>query len=298
MKKISKLAMMTSLAMGATFLPAHAALDSTYAANDVMLGFRAATSTGATTTLMFNLGSAATYRDATSNILNIGTIGSLLNTTYGVGGGDASQWYERTNLWAGFISATNGVNIDDSGGVPIASQTTDYNSTIYVSTRRTATGTVGAANSTTPGNSIALDAQVGGGYITALGGTFDTYDSGGIYNQAASTTNGWNSYVTGSNSVDFSTFNIEAAFTAGNRGSFGAAGTVEQIWDFYRVANFPNTDVNYGKGIYQGSFTLNSAGDVSYIAAVPEPSTTMLMGLGFAGVFFVMRRRFNRAALA
>ena len=294
MKKLSKLALMTSLAMGATFLPAQAALDTTYNANDILFGFRAATGQGNDVTLIFNLGAASIYRDTTSNILNIANIGTNLSTAYNDGG---TAWDDRINLWAGFVSATNGINIDDSGGTPIASQTTDYNSTIYVSTRRTAIGTVGSANSTRPGNSIPLDAVTFGSAVGDLGGTFSTYQSGGIFNRGTGDTNTWNSYVTGSGSADFLQYNVEAAFTATDRGTFGAAGTVEQIWDFYRVANFPNTDADSGKGIYQGSFTIDNSGNISFIA-VPEPNTIglLLAGLGFAG--WVSRRRASRESLS
>lgn len=286
MKYITKPLLASCVAIGLTAAPALAVIDTTFSPNDVILGFRAASGNGTSTTIMVNVGSATTFRDATTNMLNIANIGSALSSAYD------STWYDRTNLWAGFVSATNGQNVDNSGGVPIASQTTDYNSTIYVSTRRTSTGTVGLAQSTAPGNTIALDAQVIGGYINTLGDTFNTISTNGVYNGASSVTNSWNSYMTGSNTADFaSAYNVEAAFTVGDRGIFGAAGTVEQMWDFYRVAQFPGSDPDAGKGLYQGTFTLNNSGDVSFIAAVPEPSTYALIALTGILYFFVNKRR-------
>lgn len=289
MKLINKYVLATIVALGFAIAPTMAQ-DATFNANDVLLGFRAASGNGTSTTIMVNLGPASAYRDATSNFVNFVNIGSILSTAYD------SNWYERTNLWAGFVSATNGTNDDDTGGVPIASQTTDYNSTIYVSTRRTATGAVGSANSTRPGNIIALNAQNMGGLINTLGNTFDANDTAGVYNGSSSVTNLWNTSMTGSNGADIGgNYNVEAAFTVGDRGTFGAAGTVEQMWDFYRVAQFPVADANAGKGLYQGTFTLNSSGQVSFVA-VPEPSTYALLALGAGVVFFAIRRRNKQTA--
>ena len=285
MKLIHKHVLATAVALGFAVSPSMAQIDTTFNANDVLLGFRAASGTGTSTTIMVNLGAASIFRDATANKVNFVNIGSILSTAYD------SNWHDRTNLWAGFVSATNGTNVDNSGGVAIASQTTDFNSTIYVSTRRTATGTVGNAQSTKPGNSVALDAQYIGLQATTLGNKFGTESASGVYNGASNVTNLWNTFMTGSITADFdSQYNIEAPFTSGNRGTFGAAGTVEQMWDFYRVAQFPGTDADSGKGLYQGTFTLNSSGEVSFIV-VPEPSTYALLALGAGAVLLVARRR-------
>jgi hypothetical protein len=159
-------------------------------------------------------------------------------------------------------------------------------------------GTVGNATSVRPGNDIPLDAQGMGSSINTLGGTFSTISASGVYNGSSSVTNSWNTYMTGSNTADFNeSYNVEAAFTSGNRGSFGAAGTVEQMWDFYRVAQFPNEAMS-GVGIYEGTFTLNSSGDVSFIAAaaVPEPSTYAMMGIACVAAAFHFFRRKKKTA--
>lgn len=291
MKLLTKHVLATAVALGFAIAPTMAQIDTTFNANDVLLGFRAAGGNGTTTTIMVNLGAASTFRDATTNMVNFVNIGSILSTAYD------SNWYERTNLFAGFVSATNGTNVDNApGGVAIANQTTDYNSTIYVSTRRTSgTAAVGTAGSTRPGNTIALDAQVIGGKINTLGLTFDANDTNGVYNGSSNVTNLWNTYMTGSTAADFAAYNVEAAFTVGNAGTFGDAGTVEQKWDFYRVAQFPQADADAGKGLYQGTFTLNDAGQVSFIT-VPEPSTYALLALGAGVVFMAIRRRSKQTA--
>jgi hypothetical protein len=294
----------TLVALGIAVMPANAAVDSTWDANDVILGFRAGSgTTGAGSTLLVNLGSAASYRDTTANINSIANLGSIIDSVYGTTAGSGSAWYERTDLWAGFISATNGTPSDNSGGVAIASQTTDYNSTIYVSTRRTAAGTLGSASSTKPGNSIALDPQPAGGLIDVLRAntaskddvTGDSNATAGIALIASGQTSSWNSYVSGSTATDFSLFNIESAFTSGVRfASFGGVSNVEQAWDFYRVAKYAETDADSGKGIFQGTFTLDQNGGVDFIvtsAAVPEPSTYMMSGLALAIGAYLFRRK-------
>jgi hypothetical protein len=296
----------TLVALGIAVMPANAAVDSTWDANDVILGFRAGTGTiGAGSTLLVNLGSAASYRDTVANINSIANLGSVIDSVYGTTAGSGSAWYERTDLWAGFVSATNGQPSDNSGGTAIASQTTDYNSTIYVSTKRNATGTLGSASSTRPGNSSALDAQAAGALIDlVLQNTAskdnvagDSNATAGIAVITSGQVNSWNDQATGSTSADFGVFNIETAFTSGVRfASFGGVSNVEQAWDFYRVATYPVTDADAGKGIYQGTFTLDQNGGVDFIVtAVPEPSTYALIAL--TGVFYLFVNRRRKAKL-
>jgi len=288
----------TLVALGIAVMPANAAVDGTWDANDVILGFRAATgTTGATSTLLVNLGSAASYRDTTANINSIANLGSIIDSVYG------SAWYERTDLWAGFVSATNGQPSDNSGGTAIASQTTDYNSTIYISARRSAAGTLGSASGTRPGNSSPLDAQSAGALIDVLrqntaskdGAAGDSNVTAGIAVITSGQTNSWNDFTTGSTAADFGVFNIESAFTSGVRfASFGGVSNVEQAWDFYRVAAYPGTDADAGKGIYQGTFTLDQNGGVDFIvttAAVPEPSAVMMSVVGIAFGAYLFRRK-------
>jgi len=283
----------TLVALGIAVMPANAATDPTWNANDVILGFRAENATtGAATNLLVNLGAATTYRDAVSNINSIANLGSTISSVYG------ANWYDRTDLWAGFVSATNGTNIDNNtGNIAIASQTTDYNSTIYVSTARTSQGTEGVAGSTQPGNPVAINSQSSGLQIKTLTTTIANNDTSGIgvAQLSSGLTNSWNTYVTGSSSVDFGVFDIESNFASGVLySSFGGVNNVEQAWDFYRIAKFDVTDSDSGKGLFQGTFTLDQNGGVDFIvtsAAVPEPSTFLMSGLGLAfGAYFIRRR--------
>jgi len=287
MKITRKIAILAVAGLSLVTMTAQAQLDTTFNYNDVLFGFRASSGNGTSTQLVFNLGSAQSFRDATANRVNFANIGSSLSSTY-----DA-DWFNRTNLFAGFIAATNGTNSDNSGDTGVGSGVgqTDPNSTIYVSRSRTSVGTVGSAQGSTPGGTIALDPQAAGLAINSLGSTFNTNQSGGQASLPTATANGWATNVTASNAADFGTFNIEAAFTSGNF-TFGSAGTVERMWDFYRVPNFGETT---GVGQFQGTFTINSSGDVSFIA-VPEPSTYALLGLGAIVGFIAYRRRLQKTA--
>ena len=297
----------TLVALGIAVMPANAAVDGTWDANDVILGFRAATgTTGASSTLLVNLGSATTYRDATANINSIANLGSIIDSVYGTTAGSGTAWHQRADLWAGFVSATNGVNVDNNtGNVAIASQTTDYNSTIYVSTRRTSAGVEGRAQSTRPGNASPLNSQTSGAVIATMFNIVsnadntgaDSNNTSGIAILSSSTTNSWNQYVGGSSSNDFGVFNIESNFDSVNNlafTSFGGVNNVAQAWDFYRVARYDTTDINYGKGLFQGTFTLDQNGGVDFTvtsAAVPEPSTYMMSGLALAIGAYLFRRK-------
>ena len=90
--------------------------------------------------------------------------------------------------------------------------------------------------------------------------------------------------------------------TAGNHGTFGSAGTAEFNLDLYRmlaratggspIAN--QVDGPLRSGSYEGTFTINSGGSVSFqaISAVPEPSGALALGLigTVAGLGYRRRR--------
>jgi hypothetical protein len=171
--------------------------------------------------------------------------------------------------------------------------------------KRSASGTLGTGSGTRPGNSSALDAQAAGALIDlVLQNTAskdnvagDSNATAGIAVITSGQTNSWNEQATGSTAADFGVFNIETNFATGVRFlSFGGVSNVEQAWDFYRVAAYPGTDANAGKGIYQGTFTLDQNGGVDFIVtAVPEPSTYALIAL--TGVFYLFVNRRRKAKL-
>lgn len=273
-----------------------AAFDTTYNPGDILLGFKTVSGTGATTNIIVNLGSATTYRDASGDILNIGNIGSLLSSTYG------ANWADSTGLFMGAITGNNSNPTDNSGSVGAG---VDPNSTAYLTARRNVIGTAGVANSTRPGNNVPLDGSVQPliqQYENiALAFLNQDTDSNGIVEMSSATTNGWSTYVTGTTGSDFSTFNIERGFAAGSMGTFGAAGSIENAIDLYRMPEFATQpgQGEDGRGEYLGTFTIDSAGNISFIAdftAVPEPSTAL--GFGLVSMLGLALRRNRKVAVA
>lgn len=275
MKKTLTLAAIAAAALAGS---SAMAFDSVYNPGDIILGFKTTTGTGATTNILVNLGAATQFRDAGGDILNIGNVGSLLSSTYGAG------WADATGLNIGIIGANNSNPINNSGSVAPGE---DPNSTVYLSARRNTIGTAGSASSTRPGNTIPLDGSVQplAASFSQFAVTFNAAAVDGVLSQSSATTNGWSQFVTGGAQNDFSTFNIERAFTAGSFGTLGAAGSIENALDLYRLPEFapPGED---GRGQYVGTFTINSLGQIDFIA-VPEPATagvfglTALLGLAF-----------------
>ena len=94
---------------------------------------------------------------------------------------------------------------------------------------------------------------------------------------------------------------VEATF---NTGTFGTMGGVaaESALDLYRILATTNpigTVISEGvttpgDGSYEGTFVIDSAGSVSYIAPVPEPATVSLLGV--SAVLGLVRRRRTRGA--
>ncbi len=297
------------LSAGASFAQA---IDSNFNANDLILGFRAASgSPGAANVLMINLGSASLYKDANinnANFLNFANIGSQLQTTFGTGIG-AGNWYERTDLFGSFASAINGTTADNNAAnlsITVQNSTlgtgVEFNSTIYISSVRSAPGAVGSSNSTIPGGVAPAPGQlatnVAGSNILAVGtGAFTTNQVGGVATVASGGVNNWNSTGNVGNGVDWGIFNTEGSFGS-NLGSFGGATDVAQYWDLYRLARWgtasspsqPTVDPLSGRGFFQGTLTLSQNGDVSYLV-VPEPTSMLLVSLGLGALALSRRRR-------
>lgn len=132
-----------------------------------------------------------------------------------------------------------------------------------------------------------LDA-VGGYDITGIGGTFggNTITSLVINplqpNHSTSTTFTWDNVLFPSGVRAFDRYGV--AFTT-------SAGTFN-VFDAIADGGTTNTSTPYGLII--GSTGAETFGTGTLTAAVPEPSTWMMMILGFCGVGFVMYRRNKR----
>ena len=291
----SKTSLFALAVLAAVAISASQARAATYNAGDLIMGFRATGGIGSSSNLLVNLGSAITFRDLTStNILNITNIGTDLSNTFGTGAGNGVEWYNRTDLSFGvvgvFSSASSGAV---TSGDPVR--------TLYASQTRTAAGTLGSANSATPGSPTAISSTNQGnsaGNMISLASTF-TNATASLNNSSvaviSATGNTWTNYTSGT--TDFSAFNpgVEQTFTASawSTGTFGTATNVEGAVDLYRVLNTATGASPTGTahvGSYEATFVINQSGQVS-VSAVPEPSTYALFGLGAAAIVFAVRRR-------
>ncbi len=255
----------------------------TYSAGDLLMGFVAGSGTGADQTLVVNLGPAATFRDAYDTGVfstNIKTIGTQLNTQFG------ATWFDRTDLYISLFASTASDTIGDTlvNGDPFR--------TLYVSkSRLTETGSASlftiASNTAITGTSSQI-VSTSGVYAGAIA------DPSGvaIIPDAANTLDKFTKPVA-SNSFTNLNGGIEQAFAAGSWGTFGLAGTVEAALDLQRLQAVNNVAGQYDFGVtpirrgdYTGTFTINNAGAISF---VPEPTTTLVMGL--TGLAALLRRR-------
>ena len=290
--------LLTTLVVAGISMAALPAKAATFAAGDLLVGFRATAGTGSATNLIVNIGSSSTLRDnntTSTSLINLGnSVGTALYDTYG------SDWATRTDLWWGVI----GVRDTNPFGAVTAG---DPNNTLYFSAPQTLSGSpvIGQQKSTftTAISDTTIDA-VGNKFSTVqaafAGDTLSTTYNSGRAVAIGTGTSSWQTsgYATGSTGTDFSTSrNVEAAVGT-------AAGSV---LDLYRVLNGnPNslstasiaeTGFVAGKGQWQGTVSLSSAGVISFdpvTAAVPEPSRALFLACGLSSLF-LRRRRAVRA---
>jgi hypothetical protein len=288
--QIKALALSAAALCGITVTPAMAQ-NPNYAPGDVVLFFQ---QFGGSNTVALNVGAATTFRDATANILNIASIGSLLsNGTTGFG----SSWYDTSSLWwgaAGVFNNSTSTSVQTNG---------DPGRTLYASAARTALGTEGTASSNpwVVGSTGAM--TTGANNITAQNNRLETQsltttlvegtgssniDNQNLFNILGTPTNSFATFASGG---------VMGNFGAGSFGNFGGV-AAEGALDLYRIlaTTAPvGTVIEPGDvvrtGSYQGSFVIDNGGSVSFIVApVPEPTTmgaTLVLGCIAAG----MRRR-------
>jgi hypothetical protein len=271
---------------------AHAA---TYTAGDLLLGFVASGGTGSDSTLVVNLGSAATFRDAFdsgTNSTSILTIGSQLTSQFGI------NWYERSDLYVSFFGTT------DPSATPGNNTLTnlDPTRTLYASQARSAADPLGSASSA--GWSIATNTAMTDSSKamadTSLTYAASTAAASGVAIIADSNSNTLDEFTRPTSNDSFNSFNggIEQTFGAGIWGAYGAAGNFEAALDLYRIQARSNVPGQYGsgedirEGAYAGTFTIDQNGGVSYFATapVPEPGSALMLSLASAGLLFRRRR--------
>ena len=274
--------LLTTLVVAGITAFASQASATTYVAGDLLLGFRASGGTGASSNLIVNLGQADTvYRDATSNILSVVDIGTLLTSTYGAG------WDTRADLFWGVVgvrsSAPSGAAVD---GDPVR--------TIYATAAQTGTPVPGESGNSTPWNvSGGTTRATIASNIVGFAGNFDAA-SAAVTNTAVMPNNvgsTWSTQNNGTNSFGF------AGVVEDNFGG-GAAGAA---LDLYRILNTNTgaspTNPTVGLGVWEGTFTISDTGVVGFsVTSVPEPSRALLAGLGLAGIAFRRRRTVKKTA--
>jgi len=264
----------TMIAAGMVTTTAHAV---SYTAGDLLLGFRATGGTGANTDYVIDLGSASTFRDATSSF-SIGSFGTDLSAIYGAG------WATRSDLlWSVIGGGLSG----------------DGTNTVYASAAETVFGThanplTRFSNSAQAGVVTKISNTAGvstGGY---LGGS-TSFNSNPLSNGSAvaedqTAANPWAQYQFGFGSpANTSAFGLYAS--PGIEGSFANGAAVSAL-DLYRMATSTTAGL---PGTYVGTFTINTSGQGTF-NVVPEPSSALMLGLGTAFLGFVRRRR--QAALS
>ena len=222
----------------------------------LILGFQSSTENEV---YLVNLGTAATYRDATSNISipTISNLGTDLANKFGSG------WASRTDLFWGIVGTTKSVG----------ALTSDPAKTNYVSVQEPTPGTQATGPALSSGDTGNVRANINLIYAD-LANVTPTSGSGGFAGYAAKTATQWdeqtaNGFATG--------VNVQGS---------GTGGIVAKSLDLFRV------DGTSQATSYEGTFSINSSGVVSYansITAAPEPSRALLLGLAMGGV--VLRRR-------
>jgi len=275
----------------AAILPGEANAAS-YSIGDLFLAFDANAGQGANETLVVNLGAASGFRDlgdAGTTQLNYLDVGTQLSTQFGSG------WADRTDLRMHLYGSTGADTIGDDllRGDPF--QTT------YVG--RGTRATIDAAITLATQNVASASAlQTASSRINAAAGSYGngtvTADSAGAAIIPNSIANSPDEFIRPTVSTAFGAWSsgVDQAFAAGNRGTsfigIGLVGTIEGFLDMYRVQGRNDVAGQYGEGAavrtgdYQGSFLINTAGQVSF---VPEPSSSAVLGL--VGLLALSRRR-------
>lgn len=252
-----------------------AAQNPNYAPGDLVLFFQ---KVGDDDVVYANLGNAATrFRGAAagadaSNQVNFLNINAELVAAFG------ANWASDPNLYAGLCavwgtSTTSNTLLDG-----------DPHRTLYVSSARGGEGSVGAANSTAWDLSLAGNTAMTSGSqgITSNNSALEANHTTAvaISTKELSTIDDQNKINGGVQDPAFQgTFagGVQQVGSASSWGSFGAAGNVEFALDLYRILakNTISGQVagDLRVGSYEGTVTLNSSGQVSFIAQGSAPSS-------------------------
>jgi hypothetical protein len=260
-----------ALLLAGLALPSYAQVSS----GNLVIGFEAATgSTGATTNLEVDLGGASLFSSAASGTYTIGNLSADLTSIYG------ANWNTRADLAFGIIG----------GG----------SSTLYASSSHDSTQSPipawtqkSAGFYTTPNSKIA--SLYGPGIQGSFGNALDATSLADI-----------NSQVSSLGSYHLQGISTLAADPGSYSGTKGSASPFAMSWASTTGVVFTTTPSGAtggtgvadlykmiggsGNGTLLGTFSLDSAGILSFTTPIPEPSTYAMI-LGVAALGFVMLRR-------
>lgn len=272
----------------------------------LVLGFQnPGGATGSTQIVYVNLGNVNWYRGphasytgttaSPGSFTTITNIGSLLSAQFG------SSWFDTTTLWVSAMAA-RGVSSLDSTTL----QTGDPALTFYAGRQRSVLGTPGEVSSTpivvagvsqSQARIQVLRNELTGTIVGDDGPATKVLTTGTSFLEEDGYLEIFSAAGLQLQSPAFGDIagGIQGNFGAGSLGTFGSAGSIELAMDLFRVQNRNDLTGQFGAGtannlgLYLGTITINSAGDVGYTAAIPEPTSLLL--LSAAGSILLMRRR-------
>lgn len=243
-------------------------------------------------TVMLNIGTGQTFRDATSNIFDIKNLGAELTTAFG------ASWYEDSNVYWG-VAGTRSNSTNTT-----AQSFGDPNRTLYVTQERGSVGTAGSAVSPGWAGFSNGDMTTGANGIINMTNRMETVATTDrlVESVAASNVDNQNPFLGANPGTAF------GIFPGGVMGNFGAGGfgsmagvAAEGALDLYRILASTTASGQVGgplrEGTYEGSFVIGQTGDISYIVnatPVPEPTTgAAIAALGIVASSIRRRRRSN-----
>jgi len=276
-----------ALVCGAFYAPTAQAA---YTTGDLLLAFRSTTDTSKT--FVVNLGAASTYRDSTSTIDVTATRFSGTTLDAGLDAAFGNNWTTDTGLYMGLLGGKTSAGLTGEGTGNVS----------YVGKKGTGASTDAGYGNMAGGARNGLANLIFGFADNPSGtGSFNTFISNGA-NAANVSLSGDAAVIDTSNTSDYTDSITTAYYGYLPLGEelnvvtgFGASGNNKL--NLYRILGSVSgaTDAPSAAGVsqFQGSFSLGNTGSLTFdsgVAAVPEPSRVVLLGLGVCG-FFMRRRR-------
>ena len=278
MKKLHCFALLALAGVGFTAQTANAVQPTTtWNPGDLLLGFYSTGSgtTGSTSNILIDLGPAYQYADRNPTVMGSQTsiiginLGSLLNSTYETGGSWSTDPLLRWGLvgWSGTANPTlNGIR-EFANTLYISNPETNPNPPVADPSFQSAAGN-DINTMTTQGSNVFVGQTINNGLL-----------NGSLYGTSGDS---WAAHAANS-------FGDAAQF-----GQFQTAPTLTSALDLYHLTPPISGHTSTRDGL-DGTFTINSSGQVFYSAPTPEPTSVAL--LGGAGLLFLARSR-RRAAQA